>query len=32
MTGIEPGYSPRLLGYLKADYRKGTLTCAAYAR
>ncbi len=31
-TDVEPGYSPRLLGYLKADYRRGPLTYAAYAR
>jgi outer membrane receptor protein involved in Fe transport len=31
-TDLEPGYSPRLLGYLKADYRRGPLTYAAYAR
>ncbi|WP_295886053.1 TonB-dependent siderophore receptor [uncultured Thiohalocapsa sp.] len=31
-SGIEPGYSPALLAKLRADYRRGSLTYAAYAR
>jgi outer membrane receptor protein involved in Fe transport len=30
-TGIDPGYSPALLAKLKADWRQGPLTYAAYA-
>jgi outer membrane receptor protein involved in Fe transport len=31
-TGIDPGYSPTLLATLKADWRRGPMTYAAYAR
>jgi outer membrane receptor for ferrienterochelin and colicin len=31
-TGIDPGYSPTLLATLKADWRQGPMTYAAYAR
>jgi outer membrane receptor protein involved in Fe transport len=31
-TGIDPGYSPALLATLKADWRQGPMTYAAYAR
>ncbi len=31
-SGIDPGYSPALLATLKADWRRGPLTYAAYAR
>ena len=31
-TGIAPGYSPALLGTLKADHQRGPFTYAAYAR
>ena len=30
-TGIDPGYSPAVLAKLKADWRQGPLTYAAYA-